>query len=95
MEISPGSGKEPREGAKVCALSQDMSRKCGTRVLVLLKDVLLYLQRAWAGSWVSASPGGRVAACGNVWLRSPDPGKPPKTLSTPHCPQHSADSWDG
>lgn len=83
------------EGAKDCALSQGMSRKCGTSGLVLLKGVLLYLQRAWAGSSVSASPGGRAAACDSAWPRSPDPGKPPRTLSTPHCQQHSADSWDG
>lgn len=31
IEISPGSGKEPRQGAGVSALSQGMPRKCGTR----------------------------------------------------------------
>lgn len=62
---------------------------------VLLKEVLPYLQRAWAGSSASASLVGRAAACDNVWLRSPGPGKPPKILSTPRCQQHLADSWDG
>lgn len=72
-----------------------MPRNCQIRELVLLKEVLLYLQRAWAGSSASASLVGHAAACDNVWLHSLDPGKLPKTLSTPHCQQHLADSWDG
>lgn len=66
-----------------------------TRELALLKEVVFYLRRAWAGSLVSASLVGRVATCDNVWLRSLDLGKPPKTLSTPRCQQRLADSWDG
>lgn len=94
LEISPDSKKEPREGATVHVPSQDMSWPCW-ELPESRREVLLYLQRAWAGSSASASPVGRVAACDNVWLHSPGPGKPPKTLSTPRCQRRSADSWDG
>lgn len=86
---------EQREGAKVCAPALSMPWSVPGCKLVLLKEVLFYLQRAWAGSSASASPAGRAAACDNAWLRSPDPGRPPKTLSAPHCQQRLADSWDG
>lgn len=54
----------------------------------------MYRQTVAGEFWASASLGGRVAACGSAWLRSPGPCRPQKIWSAPRCPPRSAGSWD-